>query len=196
MLQFIVLALQIVLLAVSWVLFQQAKSELNAKAAEIPVLTEVQALHDKVKQLLAELERTAEKEAARLANECSRAEALIAAVHVAGSSGAARPAETAIVEQVSAERPSFQGSGTRVESNPTVPVYNREDGRSADSYSLDHAIVADNDQPLGNRSPSSAPSRRDAILQLAKQGESSANIARALNVSEGEVETVVSLLRP
>ncbi len=196
MLQFIVLALQIVLLAVSWVLFQQAKSELNAKAAEIPVLTEVQALHDKVKLLLAELERTAEKEAARLANECSRAEALIAAVHVAGSSGPARAAEPSIVKQVSAERQSFQGFGTRGESNPAVPVYIPEDGRSADSCSLEHAIVADNDQPPGNWPPASAPSRRNAILQLAKQGESSANIARTLNVSEGEVETVVSLLRP
>ena len=66
--QAIVLVMQILLLAVSWFLFQQARAELTARAAETPVMAEVKTLHVNVKKMLDELEQTADRSSSRLEN--------------------------------------------------------------------------------------------------------------------------------
>ena len=195
MLQYIVLALQIVLLAVSWVLFQQAKTELNAKAAEIPVLTEVQALHDRVKQLLVELERTAEREADRVANECSRAETLLAAMHVASMQGVCGPVTPVASTIIDPALAAVHRVTVQPEISTSNPIHQQDDDFLAPSEQDGRVVAVDQEGASVNRSSANPMSRREAILRLAMQGESSADIARSLGVSEGEVETVVGLLR-
>ncbi len=194
MLQYIVLALQIVLLAVSWVLFQQAKTELNAKAAEMPVLTEVQALHDRVKQLLGELERTAEREADKLASECSRAETLLAAMQVAAMQGVCGPVSANSTPEAIGNLEALDDVSTLT--NPSYLSGRQVEAQGIESgQDTDHAIVAKPQGNSVNRGSGNPMSRREAIIRLAMKGESSAAIARTLGVSEGEVETVVGLLR-
>lgn len=72
-----VFAGQILLLVLAWHLFQQAKSQLNARAAETPVLNEIKALHRSIKQLLGELEATADQTSARLENRCAEGRDLL-----------------------------------------------------------------------------------------------------------------------
>src|SRR3954465_3176011 len=75
--QAVVLAVQILLLAAGWLLFQRARGELSARAAETPVLAEVRALQKSVKQLLLEMEAAAARQAARLETGCSEAAAIL-----------------------------------------------------------------------------------------------------------------------
>lgn len=57
--QVLIFVLQFLLLVIGWALFQQARGELSAQAAEAPVLGEVKALAQGVRQMLAELETSA-----------------------------------------------------------------------------------------------------------------------------------------
>jgi hypothetical protein len=75
--QAVVLAIQILLLAAGWILFQRARGELSAQAAEAPVLAEVKALQQRVKSLLVELESATDRQAARLESGCADAVAVL-----------------------------------------------------------------------------------------------------------------------
>jgi len=75
--QAVVLAVQIMLLAAGWLLFQRARGELSARAAEAPVLAELKDVHQQVRLLLVEVERSTERQAARLENGCADAVAVL-----------------------------------------------------------------------------------------------------------------------
>ncbi len=79
--QAIVLTLQIMLLAVSWTLFQQARTELNAKAAETPVLGEIRSLQQRVQQMLQELQTTADNSVEKIQHEREEAEQILNELH-------------------------------------------------------------------------------------------------------------------
>jgi hypothetical protein len=64
--QAMVFSVQILLLAAGWTLFQKARGELSARAAEAPVLTEIKALHRNVKRLLQEIETTSDHASAQI----------------------------------------------------------------------------------------------------------------------------------
>ena len=81
--QNVVLAMQILLLAAGWLLFQRARGELSARAAETPVLAEVRALQKSVKQLVAELDSAADRQAGRLENGCIEAAAILQEIEAA-----------------------------------------------------------------------------------------------------------------
>ena len=49
------MVVNILLLIAGWLLFQQAKSDLTARAAQIPVLSEVKALQKSIAALLEQL---------------------------------------------------------------------------------------------------------------------------------------------
>ena len=74
--QAVVLVMQILMLAVGWFLFQQAKGELSAHAAETPVLGEVKALQRSIKQLLTDMENTSERTSLNLEAKCRQAQEL------------------------------------------------------------------------------------------------------------------------
>jgi hypothetical protein len=76
----IILVANFLLLVAGWVLFQQAKSELNARAAEAPVLAEIKALQKSVAALLEQLKLESAQTSAQLDARCVEARDLLAAL--------------------------------------------------------------------------------------------------------------------
>ncbi len=167
--QAVVLVVQILLLAVGWLLFQQARSELTARAAEMPVLSEVKALHRSVKQLLVEIEEASDRTSGRLEARCDEARGLLnaldARLNARSEPPQASPAAPPPVYAVAASPLPV------AETDATAP-FMREDE---------------------TRAPVTRPSRREIVYALADAGESSAAIAQATGQSEGEVETLLGL---
>jgi len=173
--QIVVFVLQIMLLAVGYFLFQQARAELSARAAEAPVLSEVKALQRSIKQLLKELEETADQTSARLESRCLEAKELLASLDrrlAAWEEGERQAAPSRVVPSPDRQRPEMDPAITR-----------------------GLAAVAPN--TTDEKSPASAParpdSRRQTVYALADAGEAPAAIARATGLSEGEVETLLGL---
>lgn len=75
-----VLAVQILLLVAGWLLFQQARSELTARAAQMPVLEEVQSLRESVAALIEQLKLEATQRSAQLEARCLEARELVLAL--------------------------------------------------------------------------------------------------------------------
>src|SRR5438270_7345239 len=177
--QFVVLALQILLLAASWLLFQRARGELSAHAAKAPVLSEVQSLQERVKRLLAEMEAAADAHSARLEDGCDRAAAMLTALETALGHG---------------ERDSFA-----MESAHPAPVTDepprmepaRTEPPPGEQPALDELLSA---RPV-YRVPESAEELRNQIYALADKGRTVASIARAVQRSEDEVESLLTLRR-
>ncbi len=84
--QAIVLTVQIILLVVGRLLFLQAKSDLNARAAETPVLSELKSLQSRIKQMLDEMKTISDSASRQLQAECDRAYRLIERLEAAASS--------------------------------------------------------------------------------------------------------------
>lgn len=185
--QIVVLVLQILLLAVGYFLFQQARAELNARAAETPVLGEVKALQRSVKQLLAEIEETADRTSERMERRCAEAQELlnalehrIAAAQEAQHSLPLPPPEWA----QAAASPRRREKVEKVPPAPNAPTIAQGIAVAAENYSGAQ-------EP--NRDQTARDARRQAVYALADAGESPADIARATGFSEGEVETLLSL---
>jgi hypothetical protein len=174
--QAVVMAVQIMLLATGWVLFQKARAELSAKAAEEPVLSEVRALQRQVKALLAEIEQAGETATARLESQCAEARSLLEALE-RRSEVAALPSEP---------RPALPKRSRRAPSAPTLPQEIPQDTPAA--------VVRAADPPPVSEPPSTAR-RRETIYALADTGATPSSIARQTGLSEGEVETLLGLRR-
>lgn len=206
--QAIVLAMQIMLLAVGWLLFQKARGELSARAAETPVLTEVKALQRSVKLLLAEIEKTSDKQSERIEQRCEEARLLVQTLECRMAD-----AESLLQQPVSvpqeiqavvpdAQSPRRKNAGT-VESRFANGrrSYRKEYGFQQDTDEQEYPRAEAGPLPQNiSRSSSDGFSgrsvqeeRRQAIFRLADAGQSLAAIARETNLSEGEVETILSL---
>jgi hypothetical protein len=172
--QIVVFVMQILLLAIGYFLFQQARAELAARAAETPVLGEVRALQRTVKQLLSEIETAADQTSARLESRCAEARDLLQALERrletlrADESGlpTARP-RPARSQAVAPEPLIVQGIAVTARNSKV------ESGNS-DALSVRHT-------------------RRQVVYELADAGETPAAIAQATGLSEGEVETLLGL---
>jgi hypothetical protein len=174
--QAVVLAMQILLLATGWVLFQKARAELSAKAAEEPVLSEVRALQRNVKELLAEIEETGDAVSARIESRCMEARELLLALERR-------------LEAVPEPQP------------PPRPAPAKRSGRRAATAVA--TLPAPEPEPpvavVAAELPSAAPElsagalRRETIYALADTGASSSDIARQTGLSVGEVETLLGL---
>ncbi|HZP80290.1 MAG TPA: hypothetical protein VFB21_01510 [Chthonomonadaceae bacterium] len=188
--QVVVLVLQILLLAVGYFLFQQARAELNARAAETPVLGEVKALQRSVKQLLAEIEETADRTSERLERRCAEAQELLNALdhRIAAAQEAQHSLPTPSPERIQAAAPP-----RRREKVAKVPP-----ATEAPTIAQGIAVAAENytgaqETQEPSRDQTAREARRQAVYALADAGESPADIARATGLSEGEVETLLSL---
>lgn len=173
--QAIVLTVQILMLTVGWILFQQARTELTARAAEAPVLSEIKALQRSVKQLLAEIQNASDENSTRLEQRCAEARQLIAELDLRLD----RLTEEVQVAQKPARRgrtASADAGGRQREAadRPAVAVVNT--GQSV------NAPAAKNGSPLKER-----------VYSLADAGSTAAEIARETSLSEGEVETLLGL---
>src|SRR5437016_6552638 len=76
----VVLVVEILLLMAGWLLFQQAKSDLTARAAQAPVLSEVKALQQSVAGLFEQLKLESAQSCAQLEARCIEARDLLAAL--------------------------------------------------------------------------------------------------------------------
>lgn len=74
--QALVLGVQILLLATGWHLFQRARGELAAKAAETPILGEVKQLQAQVQRLLHDIEDASDEASRLLETRCLQAREL------------------------------------------------------------------------------------------------------------------------
>ena len=73
----LVLGLNILLLIAGYLLFQQARSELNARAVQIPVLTEIKALQKSITALLEEMKSEASRSSSQVEARCAEARELL-----------------------------------------------------------------------------------------------------------------------
>lgn len=185
--QAVVLVMQILMLAVGWFLFQQARGELSARAAETPVLGEVKALHRSIKQLLVDLEQTSERASGQLETRCVEARQLIATLE-AGVNEAVR----------------IQEYGITVSPRPMPAVleaeWAEESARIASvrpPSSRVIAVAAVPEPPVPASPPTAAQEERDQrrtrVFALADAGQTPSHIARETGLSEGEVETLLGL---
>jgi hypothetical protein len=140
----IVLAVQILLLVAGWVLFQQAKTDLTARAAQVPVLTEIKALQKSIAALLEQLKLESTQTSAQLEARCLEARELLTAldrrlqeIEAPGPDSPARIPETTAVVSPS---PSLSPA-------PPLPANSALTARYQEVYSLadagqDHAVIA------------------------------------------------------
>lgn len=198
-----ILAIQILLLAVSWVLFQKARADLSAQAAATPIMGEVKALQRNVKQLLTEIDQASEEASTRLEAQIRDArKALVqleehlerahtASVQVENETSAAPAAVVSpvIPEILSADRPRARKSQRKSPvsaSAPALPEIQQGIAVAMDNRGESAEITAQK---------SLREQRRDTVYRMADSGSTSAAIARATRLTEGEVETVLGLRR-
>src|SRR5579871_5094517 len=188
--QAIVLTIQILLLAVGWTLFQKARAELSARAAETPILGEVKALQKNVKQLLAEIEQTSDRTALRLEDRIETAREVLtalerrleeAALQNQEREHAASLPETPRAPRSRKGRPAVAASGS---SDATAPALNRMQETEALPPNRERHSEAGSEHTLRE-------ARRNTIYQLADAGETPAAIACKTKLTEGEVETLL-----
>jgi DNA-binding NarL/FixJ family response regulator len=140
----IVLAVQILLLVAGWVLFQQAKTELTARAAQVPVLTEIKALQKSIAALLEQLKLESTQTSAQLEARCLEARELLAALdrrlqEIAASSAgrsACAPETTAVVSSSPSPSPAPPPAA-----NPVLTARYQEVYSLADA-GQDNAVIA------------------------------------------------------
>lgn len=184
--QAIVLVMQILMLAVGWFLFQQARGELSARAAETPVLGEVKALHRSIKQLLMDLEQTSDHASGQLESRCMEARQLIAALE-------ANLAKADRLQEYGAATsplppPAFLGSA-RVEKAALYATH-RPPTRAVAAASVPAASAPTLPPPATQEG---RDQRRTHMFALADAGLVPAHIARETGFSQGEIETLLGL---
>ena len=193
--QAVVLAIQILLLAAGWLLFQRARGELSARAAETPVLSEVRALQKSVKQLVSELESAADRQAGRLEQACVDAAALleelesqIRAAHEQLEASELRiAAATSVRPETGGKGENLSESMHRLDAQDLIVVNDRRHNQS-----VVQTATPEPSRAQATEAPTQS-SYRERIFALADSGETAAAIARATRLSEGEVEIVLRL---
>ena len=190
--QAIVLTLQILLLAIGWTLFQKARAELSARAAETPILGEVKALHRNVKQLLTEIEQTADQTATRLEGRIETAREVLASLECRLEE-AQRSAEAPVSIPAPEPRRATRARKGRQAADPEFP----ETLPAMPNIEQGIAVTLENRERIADYGTAQTlrESRRNTIYQLADAGEPPAAIARMTKLTEGEVETLLGLRR-
>ncbi len=158
-----VLAIEILLLVAGWLLFQQAKTELTARMAQVPVITEIKELKRVIASMLEQLKVESSQISTQLEVRCLEARELINAL------------DRKIDE---AQKLPIKASSRR---RTTVPEPHEEP-------SIPPAITDNGASSHQNGNP-----RHAEVLVLNKKGETTATIAQRTGYSIGEVEMILSL---
>ncbi len=202
--QAVVLAVQILLLAGGWVLFQKAKADLSAKAAETPVLGELRALKSQIKQLLDEIETAGDTASSRLEAQYRDAHDLLVELEqriVEADATLQSPAPPP-TRELRTESFAPLAVSTVIE---TAPSKASRRTKSATSKATASATAA---KPAATRKPKAAAhtpavaeavalvgmaARRQQVYTLADEGREMTDIARQTDISVGEVETLIGV---
>ena len=179
-------------------MFQKARAELSARAAETPVLSEVRALQRSVKQLLLDIESASDRASSQLEIRCVQARELAADLdrrfdrQIEMQAARTSPfAETEIATATEMAPAPKRTRRTKAKPAPPVERMERETRLSAEPPRPALAVVAQS----GPQNPSVRPleTRRQTVYALADAGEPPAAIARQTGISEGEIETLLGL---
>jgi len=161
----IVLMVNILLFLAGWLLFQQAKSDLTARAAQVPVLSEVKALQKSIAALLEQLKLESAQMSAQLEARCLEARNLLAAL----------------------ERRLEEAEETK--SSPRIRA-SRRDIPPSEAAAGRGLRPAGDAGTVRTTSP-----RHQEVYALADEGLTPAAIAQRTGFSEGEVELILGLRR-
>ena len=187
--QAVVLVMQILMLAVGWFLFQQAKGELSARAAETPVLGEVKALQRSIKQLLADLDQTSGRASRQMETQCRQARDLAAVLSDQIESLSAL--QNRCLSLPEPETPRHLPRLTMVTEPYLMDAREAIADAGEDSRSRINSADA---LPTAPPYPASSRDQRRAhVFALADAGETPGEIARETGISEGEIETLLGL---
>jgi hypothetical protein len=168
----IVLGVNILLLLAGWLLFQQAKSDLTARAAQIPVLSEIKALQKSVAALLEQLKLESIQTSAQLDTRCAEARDLLAAIDKRLHE--ARPAPVRLIKT--------REAAPRQRTESEAPPAPRQVEPSPD----EDRRTTDDDRRAGEF-------RREQVYSLADMDVDQGEIARQTGFSEAEVELILGM---
>ena len=175
--QAIVLVMQILMLAVGWFLFQQARGELSARAAETPILGEVKALQRSIKQLLIDLEMTSDRSSLQLETKCDEARQLLQSLNITLDEINSIQART--IHMAASEDDVGDSAGLAIRHSETFPLASTD------------CVVTRPQTLIMNHSPRELS--REKIFSLSDSGQTPAAIACATGLSEGEIEMLLGL---
>jgi hypothetical protein len=161
----IVLCVEILLLIAGWLLFQQAKSDLTARAAQLPVLSDIRALQKSVAALIEQLKLEAGQTSAQLEARCLEARDLLQALD--------RRLESQHESPNRSKRRTVKPAATVEEASEPSEASEEPESARIDAAETD--------------------GRRSEAFEMADAGSSAAEIARETGLSEGEVELMLSL---
>jgi hypothetical protein len=182
--QAIVLCVQILILAGGYFLFQAAKAELNARAAETPVLGEIKSLQRSVKALVTEIETASTEASDRVAERCAEARALTTELET----------RLTALRAAAAAPPQPQPQPPTVDARRTAPLRGLKDRLQMPADGRGVAVIQ-TAQPERAAVQGTRPQddRKIRIYEMIDRGETAAEIARRTGMSTGEVETLVGL---
>ncbi len=173
----IVITLQILILTVSWTLFQRARADLSARAAESPVLQEIRNLERSVRVLLKEMELQSAEASDVLGAHCRQAREILDALEAASA--------------LHAERAQTARSSPEM---PTVPFSTPAGAQTLppDAGDPPACRTGELDESQGTADPAEVQ-KRQLIYHLADAGAPVSEVAHAAGISEGFVEVLLAL---
>jgi len=164
--EWVVLSVEFLLLLAGWLLFQQAKSELTARATEAPVLAEITALQKSISALMEQLKLESTQASAQLESRCVEARDLLAALDRRLEALQAVPSKRSLKR-----RP--------------IPI---DAGGSSDHETGDAV-----DPLAGETSAHSSSNRCQSVYAMADDGIAVAEISQQTGYSLGEIELILGL---
>jgi hypothetical protein len=175
----IVLVVNILLLVAGWLLFQQARSDLTARAAQVPILSEVKALQKSIATLLEQLKLEAGQSSTQLEARCVEARDLLAALDRRLEELEALKAGPKAIARRRAALPAREAAA-----NTAAPI------ATVAAPVATTAAVAEPQRAAPAPAPSS---RHQEVYALADDGVEPPDIARRTGYSHGEVELILGL---
>lgn len=181
----ILLVVNILLLLAGWLLFQQAKSDLTARAAQIPVLSEVKALQRSIAALLEQLKLESNQTSAQLEARCIEARDLLSALdrRLEDTPGVREPRDP--------REPRPEPKETR---EPREPKTARVSARRRETVAIPPTSSPSPPVPEVSDTPAMAvPTRYEQVYALSDAGLPPSEVAQRTQYSEGEIELILGL---
>jgi hypothetical protein len=176
----VIFALQIGLAVWMWNYYQNAKRDLNARAAENPMLTEVSSLQRTVKELLVAVEEAAQDTTARMEVRCAEARFLLGTLEERLSQ-----LEVQEVVKKAISPPSEESSPNTAELLLYEVKHHREEEAQAPPPKVEETISTEE--------AADREYRYQRAYALAEIGMPMADIARETELPEGEIELMLRL---
>ena len=179
----VIFALQIGLAVWMWNYYQNAKRDLNARAAENPMLTEVSSLQRTVKELLVAVEEAAQDTTARMEVRCAEARFLLGTLEE-------RLSQLEVQEAVAkAISPPSEESGPNTAELLLYEVKHHHEEEEPQAFPPQPLI----EEAISTEEAADREYCYQRAYALAEIGMPLADIARETELAEGEIELMLRL---